>query len=134
MRKLFFFFVLIGVMSCGEDLSPKTKNDIIGTWTPLYLQKTKDEKGNWGLWEAVKTYAMLPDYVFGKNGNFSPATECCGPGKTYEIKGNKIVFSNLPLCPNIGCLICNTWEVEWYHKDTMAIVACNGALKFARKK
>lgn len=135
MKKVLFSFFIIGIMmSCKEDLTPNTKNDIVGTWTPLYLQKTKDENGSWTPWRAIQTYAMLPDYVFSKNGKFSPSSECCGPSDQYKVEGNKIVFTDLNRCPDVACLVCLTWEVEWYDKDTIAIVACNNALKFARKK
>ncbi|MEA5137609.1 hypothetical protein [Arcicella rigui] len=139
--------ILMLISSCKsvDEVTPNKENsskvsasELVGKWSPTYIQKSKAEGATW---TTINTLVALPVIEFTADGNFlsdgKPGADCCGwVGNKYSYQDNKITFSDFKPCPDVMCiaLACDGWKVHQLQSDTLVIEDCLSYSKFVRTK
>ena len=139
---MYLFLILPLLFACENNISNSLiiKNEIIGKWSPTYLQSTKNTNGQWSNFERINTFVALPDLEFKSDGSFlsagKPGAACCYAGNKYTIyNNNTLKFSEKASCqPNSTCQECPSWVLEFISTDSLIIEQCNLRSKFIKIK
>ena len=149
MKKSILFLVLsVIIFSCKSNEPSPNNNDskrtssnlIVGKWNPTYEQFDEGSQK----WIQIQTLVALPSLEFTADGHFlkegKPAgdQDCCGfIGNKYEVKDDKITFSEFKPCPNTNCITiyCDGWKILKLDDDVLEVKECPGwTMRYKRGK
>jgi hypothetical protein len=128
-------FLLLIACTSKEEIVPNT---IIGKWAPTYITQTKQADGTFDAWHTINTLVALPIYEFTSDGRFlrdgKPGETCCSSGNKYSVSGSKINFTELSVCPNVKCALCEYWSIIEIKGDTLILDECFARNKYIKTK
>ncbi len=129
------------LFACEKTITSSVVSEsaIVGTWSPTYLQSTKNANGVWSSFQRINTLVPLPEFEFKADGSFYSAGKagaaCCFAGNKYSLTNSKIVFSEKATCSTTStCQECSSWDLAFLPKDSLIIEQCTVRSKFIKLK